>query len=414
MASDPCSFSCLRSALMNTPWAVAIRFGARYSDMSTVHVGNASKQTWDVIYPSNSRDGANPTRHLSIFGPRPLRPPPRRLGARGRTSLCDVLVVCPPRIVHRTVADCTWRLVRFPPADNWHARDAATTGAMIIGSVRAYHLLRLPIPVLAHVVAANVDVVAVSSMLRPWLDRSAVRGTGGGEEERKIELGAGVADSRAALRAARLCLCVRKSSSETKFGDTPRCPPARGGEDDEEEEHIHQGRVRRGRLVRVRRMRSTFTATSADRSTGKRGRATGRWWGHRGYNRNGTRGGASHQTSHYYPTLVSRKLDATALCSPGDPCACGTAARSRPDFFLNHSRSARARRRLHKGVWDVAAARLNFLCTESSCTCHRNWRAERVVDGWARRGGNERGVGRRTWDGLYYISAPQPRTFDVT
>ncbi|KAF8177980.1 hypothetical protein K438DRAFT_2022146 [Mycena galopus ATCC 62051] len=89
-------------------------------------VGNANEQMWDDIYSSNSRDGANATRHRAVLEPRPLRLPPRHLGASP---------------VHRTA-----RLVGFPPADNWHAREAATTCAMVVGSVRAYYLQRLPLP----------------------------------------------------------------------------------------------------------------------------------------------------------------------------------------------------------------------------------------------------------------------------
>ncbi|KAF8144879.1 hypothetical protein K438DRAFT_1992341 [Mycena galopus ATCC 62051] len=77
----------------------------------------------------------------AVLGPRPLCPPPWVLVQRAGTSLCDVLAVCPPRIAHRTVADCAARLVRFPPTGRSHDwRDGA----------RAYHLRRLPVPVLAH------------------------------------------------------------------------------------------------------------------------------------------------------------------------------------------------------------------------------------------------------------------------
>ncbi|KAF8168869.1 hypothetical protein K438DRAFT_1774645 [Mycena galopus ATCC 62051] len=188
-----------------------------------------------------------------------------------------------------------------------------------------------------------------------------------------------------------------------------RRPPTRGGGDDEEREDIGMGEVDSASGVsviaplasrsRAARWAGAREARALDiychqRTTGRLGRgaaqrvdggaAAGVIEMERG-------AGASHQTSHplaccrflddalntpplntssfappifhppqYYPTLAPRKLDATAPCPPGDPCACGTAGRSRPDFLRNHRRSARARRRLHKRVCDVEAARRSF------------------------------------------------------
>ncbi|KAF8190580.1 hypothetical protein K438DRAFT_912281 [Mycena galopus ATCC 62051] len=181
--------------------------------------------------------------------------------------------------------------------------------------------------------------------------------------------------------------------------------------------------MRRGGLVRVRRMRSTFTATSADRSTGKRSRATGRWWGRCGYNRNGTRGGASQQTMH-----VCSSRCRGLVCTVHTLCLAFLASRvaassiilsillppilhqSRLPFCILHSITLRSRpanstlqhcvlraipalvgppptrdltsftntdapRALDTAYTSVSAMSrphaCNFRCMESSCTCHR-------------------------------------------